>query len=65
MDRTKHIYLGPRKPRRIVTFIFCAIQIHLRYLFTYLLTYLLTKLSRALKQHVKHAKLQPVKQKSR
>jgi len=29
-DSWKHIYLGHRKPRRIVTFIFsCAIQIHL------------------------------------
>ena len=34
-DIWKHICLGPRKPRRIVTFIFCAIQIHL-------LTYLRT-----------------------
>jgi len=25
----KHTYLRPRKPRRIVTFIFCAIHIHL------------------------------------
>jgi len=36
-DIWKHIYLGHRKPRRIVTFIF-----HALYKYTYLLTYLLT-----------------------
>ena len=36
-DIWKHIYLGPRKPRRIVILFFAL------YKYSYLLTYLLTK----------------------
>jgi len=50
-DIRKHIYLRTRKPRRIVTFIFCAIQIHL---LTSLLTYLTLQSTETLRSSVQN-----------